>query len=259
MKRAVWAKAAGSVPIPGPMTAASKRLMSSSAGPAHCPGRRSSATASAGRATSAARKPGELTTTMPAPDCWAAAHTRCPAPRIWGEPAMTRTARCHLWAAGSAAGNATSASASVTSHDIAPLASSPIGASSTSPAATAPGCSNRPGFSAPKVTVIAAGQQPWSSPVSASIPEGMSTASTGAAGAVSAPHDPCSPVPYAASMTRSHAADVGAPRLAVPTSSSASGGVTTRQRTPHRSSAVAATRPSAPLLPLPAATSTRRP
>ena len=79
-----------------------------------------------------------------------------------------------------------------------------MSANSNSPASALPGGINRPGLSAPNVTVrSAASTSPAKSPVSASTPLGTSTASTGVSPTSGGDHVPRKPVPYAASITRS--------------------------------------------------------
>ncbi len=125
-----------------------------------------------------------------------------------------------------------------------------MSATETVPASCAPSPWSSPGFRATKVTVrTAADGDPDASPVSPATPEGMSTASTGVpAGTGGNRNSPRKPVPKAASTTRS-----AGPMVAPDPAS------TTVTRAPRRRRRSAATRPSAPLFPGPATTTTRRP
>ncbi len=73
----------------------------------------------------------------------------------------------------------------------------PMSATSTEPLHAAPRPCSSPGFSAAKVTVRSARTaSPGAAPLSASTPEGMSMASTGApAGTSGASYEPRNPVP----------------------------------------------------------------
>ena len=133
------------------------------------------------------------------------------------------------------------------------------------PACVRPGSKSSPGLSAAKHTVSCARTaSPRTSPVAPSTPDGMSTASVGTpvvgerAGprsAASPSSAPRNPVPNIASIARS--ARASARRNAGSSTPSASASSSTP--TPRARRRRAATTPSAPLLPLPHTTTTRRP
>ena len=173
------------------------------------------------------------------------------APVMPGEPATTRTAEFHLWAVRFRAGSSSSMSPSVIAPTRAPSTGRPMSTTVTGPANAGPSAWTRPGFRAAKVTVAVAGNgAPEATPESPSMPDGMSTASTGVPDAtVGDRYSPRKPVPNAASMTRSAGPiSCGAPETSI-----------TVTRAPRRRSIEAATRPSAPLFPFPATTTIRRP
>ena len=172
------------------------------------------------------------------------------APGISALPATTFTAERHLCASDGRRGHHRATSAASTTCRVAPDTSSPMSTTRTSPARSAPLPRSRPGLSAWNVTVRVARITPSpAAPVSASTPLGTSTASTGASPGSGAVHSPWKPVPKAASTTRSHGGSVAG--------HSSTG--TTRTETPRRRRRIAAERPSAPLFPDPATTTTRRP
>ena len=93
---------------------------------------------------------------------------------------------------------------------------------------------------------------PDAAPLSPDKPEGMSTESTGVpSGTGGAWYSPRNPVPNAASITRSHTGSASV--------DPDGGGSISLTLAPPRRNTEAATLPSAPLLPFPATTTTRRP
>ncbi len=236
-------------PSPGPMTRAPARSSCSSTTVSHPAAGTATPTASVGRPGSWST-PGDATRTIPAPARCAARAARWAAPVIPREPAATTTAARHLWASAWRGGTHAATSARSTTPARARDTSRPMSASTTSPASARPGWNTSPGLSAANVTVrTASTAPPGAAPVSPSTPLGMSTASTGAPAGSGGRYSPWKPVPKAASITRSLAGSV---------SGASATGMTT-VRTPRRRSRRAASRPSLPLLPFPATTTTRRP
>ena len=128
----------------------------------------------------------------------AAAAAKRAAPVIPGEPATHATAAFHLWLV---ARRAPGAGGEVAVVDRGPgrrdRPSMPIGASSTTPASAGPSPKSSPGLRAAIVTVASALVAPApASPVSASRPDGTSTASTARRSAASVRrYSPLKPVP----------------------------------------------------------------
>ena len=241
---------AAPVPRPGPITTALHFAVASRKAPAHPSAGRCMRTASVGQA--ALGSPGDPSRSMPAPAAMAPRLQRIAAPSMPAEPAATPTAVVHLLTC-RGRGGTLATSASSTSRHRGVGNAIPMSATSTVPLSGAPAPCSKPGFNAAKVTVRSAHTaSPGAAPVSASTPDGMSMASTAApAGTAGASYEPRKPVPYAPSTTRSQGGSA-APGLTVSASR-------TRTRAPRRARTAAATRPSAPLLPLPATTTMRRP
>ena len=128
---------------------------------------------------------GLATLTMPAPARKAARAASRAAPVWWPEPDRTRTApRAYLWLAAFGRGSASPQTAGALTKVFGAMEASaasgmPMSASRIAPASVRPGSRRWPGFSRKKVTLaLASTATPRILPVSPSIPEGTSTAST---------------------------------------------------------------------------------
>ena len=176
-------RAASSVPMPGPATQAWTRPTVSISWPAWEPSpvARVSASGQCWRTTATAG-PAETSRTIPAPPRRAPPTASIAAPVKRSLPAtMPSTPRRYLSESpgGCRSSAATSAAWNPATAGAGRYGPSPISTSSTTPAWPAPGSISRPGFQVPKVTVTSARTAgPSTTPVSASIPLGRSTATT---------------------------------------------------------------------------------